>query len=206
MWNYTSNFITLAKVDKLATFAAARSNCGLLRRTISITLIPYPYWYYFKENYPVEATMVLQLALLFAFFITTNALRCKQVASSMGICKLAQRKSFSLSASAHETANGGILSLTTAAQRKLSVLFLGSIFCVVSPSTPAHAIDPSSLKQYTLTPGAGIDPSQLKKYTEVQDTLDAADIEYTMLKSGTSYREFREGRPVGILVFSNHQF
>ena len=137
--------------------------------------------------------MVLQLALLFAFFVTTNALRFHQATSSTGIVKLASKKSYSLSASPSEIANGGILPLITAAQRKLSLLFLGSILFVSSPIVPALAIDPSSLKQYTLTPGAGIDPSQLKKYTEVQDTLDAADIEYTMLKSGTSYREFREG-------------
>lgn len=137
--------------------------------------------------------MVLHLALLFAFFISTNAFHCHQTASATGINKFALKKSFSLSASASETADGGLLSLTTAAQRKLSLLFLGSILFISTPATPVHAIDPSSLKQYTLTPGAGIDPSQLKKFTEVQNTLDAADIEYTMLKSGTSYREFREG-------------
>jgi hypothetical protein len=135
--------------------------------------------------------MVLHVALLFALFIQTNALRCHPVARSTSTNKFAFEKSFSLSASASETENGGMFSLT--AQRKLSVLFLGGLLFVGSPAVPAFAIDPSSLKQYTLTPGAGIDPTQLKKYTEVQDALDAADIEYTMLKSGTSYREFREG-------------
>lgn len=137
--------------------------------------------------------MVLHLALLFALIIQSNALRCHPVARSTSTNKFAFEKSFSLSASASETENGGMFSLTTAAQRKLSVLFLGGLLFVGSPAVPAFAIDPSSLKQYTLTPGAGIDPTQLKKYTEVQDALDAADIEYTMLKSGTSYREFREG-------------
>ena len=138
--------------------------------------------------------MVLHLALLFALFIQSNALRCHPVARSTSTNKFAFEKSFFLlSASASETESGGIFSLTTAAQRKLSVLFLGGLLFVGSPALPAFAIDPSSLKQYTLIPGAGIDPTQLKKYTEVQDALDAADIEYTMLKSGTSYREFREG-------------
>ena len=85
-----------------------------------------------------------------------------------------------------------LFDVTIAAQKKLCLLLVGSLLFVGNVPT-ADAIDPSSLKQYTITPGAGIDPAQLKKFTDVQETLDAADIEYTMLKSGTSYREFREG-------------
>ena len=87
---------------------------------------------------------------------------------------------------------GTLFDVTIAAQKKLCLLLVGSLLFVGNVPT-ADAIDPSSLKQYTITPGAGIDPAQLKKFTDVQETLDAADIEYTMLKSGTSYREFREG-------------
>ena len=85
-----------------------------------------------------------------------------------------------------------LFAATIAAQKKLCLLLVGSLLFAGNVPT-ADAIDPSSLKQYTITPGAGIDPAQLKKFTDVQETLDAADIEYTMLKSGTSYREFREG-------------
>ena len=86
-----------------------------------------------------------------------------------------------------------LMKATTSAQKNLCVFLIGSLFFVGNGPLSATAIDAASLKQYTITPGAGIDPSQLKKYTAVQEALDAADIEYTMLKSGTSYREFREG-------------
>ena len=87
----------------------------------------------------------------------------------------------------------GVVDSFVATRKIICGLLLGSALFIGSSPTSVQAIDPSSLKQYTITPGAGIDPAQLKKFTEVQDTLDAADIEYTMLKSGTSYREFREG-------------
>jgi FKBP-type peptidyl-prolyl cis-trans isomerase len=44
---------------------------------------------------------------------------------------------------------------------------------------------------------AGIDVSQIesiKKIQEAQAALDSADVEYTKLPSGASYREFRSGR------------
>ena len=96
-----------------------------------------------------------------------------------------------------ENAINTIVAATSAAQKKLCLLLVGSLIFIGNVPI-ADAIDPSSLKQYTITPGAGIDPAQLKKFTEVQETLDAADVEYTMLKSGTSYREFREGMSAAV--------
>ena len=92
-----------------------------------------------------------------------------------------------------ESFEDAIVDSFQATRKVLCGLLLGSALFIGSSPSPVQAIDPTSLKQYTITPGAGIDPAQLKKFTEVQETLDAADIEYTMLKSGTSYREFREG-------------
>lgn len=78
-------------------------------------------------------------------------------------------------------------------KRILSFLIGGSVIIGYHPIEAVHAIDPSSLAKYIITPGKGIDPSQLKTLTDVQNTLDAADIDYTMMNLGASYREFREG-------------
>ena len=94
-----------------------------------------------------------------------------------------------------DNALGELSPLISAAQKSICLFLVGTVL-FMGNAPNANAIDPSSLKQYTQTPGAGIDPTQLKKYTDVQEALDAADIEYNMLKSGTSYREFREGPSV----------
>jgi hypothetical protein len=137
--------------------------------------------------------MTLYLTIVIAFLCGANALRCRQ-STRVGLSlQTVASKTTVLRASASDEYKTDVFSFNAIAQKRLCALLLGSFLFTGTSPTLAYAIDPSSLKQYTVTPGAGIDPAQLKKYTEVQDTLDAADIEYTMLKSGTSYREFREG-------------
>lgn len=137
--------------------------------------------------------MTWYLASVIAFLCSANALRCRQF-TRVGLSQqTVASKTTELRASASDNSKQDVFAFNAVAQKRLCALLLGSFLFTGTSPTLAHAIDPSSLKQYTVTPGAGIDPAQLKKYTEVQDTLDAADIEYTMLKSGTSYREFREG-------------
>jgi hypothetical protein len=137
--------------------------------------------------------MTLYLTVVIAFLCGAHALRCRQTTRVGLSLQTVASKTTVLRASASDEFKSDVFSFNAIAQKRLCTLLLGSfLFTGTSPSL-AHAIDPSSLKQYIVTPGAGIDPAQLKKYTEVQDTLDAADIEYTMLKSGASYREFREG-------------
>lgn len=137
--------------------------------------------------------MTLYLISVIASLCVANALRCRQCTKVGLSLQTVAFKTTELRASTSDNSNSDAFFFTANAQKRLCALLLGSFLFTGTSPTLAHAIDPSSLKQYTVTPGAGIDPAQLKKYTEVQDTLDAADIEYTMLKSGTSYREFREG-------------
>lgn len=137
--------------------------------------------------------MMWYLTTITSFLCVANALHCRQC-TRVGLKQQSvSSKSTALRASAFDDFQNKAFSFNAATQKRICALLLGSMLLTGTSPILAHAIDPSSLKQYTVTPGAGIDPAQLKKYTDVQDTLDAADIEYTMLKSGTSYREFREG-------------
>lgn len=68
---------------------------------------------------------------------------------------------------------------------------------------PSYAIDPSELRQYAspevkqslkLGSKQGNIAEELKKYKETQDALDMAEVAFTELPSGVSYREYREGK------------
>ena len=68
---------------------------------------------------------------------------------------------------------------------------------------PSYAIDPSELRQYAspevkqglkLGSKQGNIADELKKYKETQDALDMAEVAFTELPSGVSYREYREGK------------
>jgi hypothetical protein len=79
--------------------------------------------------------------------------------------------SFSYNAKRYQTVGRSFLTLSAlpenekkrvfsiaAAKKTLNSLLVGTALLTGSPLTlPAHAIDPSSLKQYTQTPGAGVD-------------------------------------------------
>ena len=75
---------------------------------------------------------------------------------------------------------------------------------LVSPSS-SLAIDPLELQKLgvkgsekigTAAPSTGqtISFKDIEKMKSIQDSMDANDIEYTALKGGVSYREFREGK------------
>ena len=74
-------------------------------------------------------------------------------------------------------------------------------------SSPSFAIDPESLRQFkrgdkisiqspNSAPSTGktITMKDIENMKQIQDSMDAEDIEYIKLRSGASYREFREGK------------
>jgi len=64
---------------------------------------------------------------------------------------------------------------------------------------PSHAIDPSQLTfinqdQTVLMSGKKSLVEELEKYQKIQAVLDTAEVEFTELPSGVSYREYRAGK------------
>ena len=71
---------------------------------------------------------------------------------------------------------------------------------VVYPSL-AYAIDPIELQQFAKPAGSSVDISleeKLKRFQEAQNALDTADIPFSVLPSGVSYREYREGKGTAV--------
>ena len=75
--------------------------------------------------------------------------------------------------------------------------------CPFTSTLVSYAIDPSELRQYAspevkqrlkLGSKQGNIAEELKKYKETQDALDMAEVAFTELPSGVSYREYREGK------------
>jgi len=75
----------------------------------------------------------------------------------------------------------------------LKNIFSASLIAFSLTNIPmsCEAIDPSQLKQFQ---ASGDLADQLKRLQEVQNTLDAADLPFIDLKSGVSYRQFRDGK------------
>ena len=94
---------------------------------------------------------------------------------------------------------------------KMNIKKFSSVATIIASfglqNSPSFAIDPATLRQFkggdkislqspNSAPSTGktITMKDIEQMKQIQDSMDAEDIEYIKLKSGATYREFREGK------------
>lgn len=144
----------------------------------------------------------LIVAVLLSFFVITNSFhtitplnRCNTFS---GFSRVTKSQILSMKFDVDADTNT-VVSTSNSMLDLTKKLLVGCVIVTTLSADIAYAgIDPKQLQQYNSL--QAITNEQKKKIEEVQAVLDAADVPFTDLKSGVSYREFRAGKGDRVVV------